>query len=293
MTRKALILHNPTQIAAYGLEDGAVKIHVEEVISMNGKRLVLLLLGIISFVVIGVANYAQALELGVRGYYWFPAFSANQRVDTASMKGTEFDVKNALGVGTQAFPSGEIYGGIGKHHLSAMYTPIKYSSDTTLTAAINYGGTNFAANTAVNYNLDFYMMDVKYIYDVINMENILAGFSVGPMLQVKYVSGSAEMKSPAIAGQDVKQSFSAPIPMVGLGAHIGLIANILEARAQVTGMGYSGNYVIEAMADISVTPFPFVDIHGGYKYISLQLDTSDYYMSTQFSGPFVALTVGF
>ena len=81
--------------------------------------------------------------------------------------------------------------------------------------------------------------------------------------------------------------------MIGLGAHIGLIANILEARAQVTGMGYSGNYVIEAMADLSVTPFPFVDIHGGYKYIGLQVDTSDYYMSTQFSGPFVALTVGF
>jgi hypothetical protein len=47
------------------------------------------------------------------------------------------------------------------------------------------------------------------------------------------------------------------------------------------------------MADLSVTPFPFVDIHGGYKYIGLQVDTSDYYMSTQFSGPFVALTVGF
>ena len=275
------------------MEHEIVRIHNEEGTSMNEKKFSLLLLGIILFVVIGVANFAQALELGVRGYYWFPAFSANQRVDTASMKGTEFDVKNTLGVGNQSFWSGEVYGGIGKHHLSAMYTPIKYSGDTTLTSGINFGGTNFTANTAVNYNLDFYMMDVKYLYDIINMENILAGFSVGPMVQVKYVSGSAEMKAPAIAGQDVKQSFSAPIPMIGLGAHIGLIANILEARAQVTGMGYSGNYVIEAMADLSVTPFPFVDIHGGYKYIGLQVDTSDYYMSTQFSGPFVALAVGF
>jgi len=81
--------------------------------------------------------------------------------------------------------------------------------------------------------------------------------------------------------------------MIGVGAHIGLIANILEARAQVTGMGYSGNYVIEALADISVTPFPFVDLHGGYKYIGLQIDKSNYYMNTQFYGPFAALTVGF
>jgi hypothetical protein len=260
---------------------------------MNKKKSFLLMLGIIAFAVVGVANFAQALELGARGYYWFPAFSATQRVDTQSIQGTEFDVKSALGVSNQSFPAGEIYGGIGKHHLSAMYTPLKYTNDTTLTSAINFGGTNFTANTAVSYSLDFYMMDVKYLYDIINMENILAGFSVGPMVQVKYVSGSTELKAATIAGQDVRQSFSAPIPMVGLGAHIGLIANILEARAQVTGMGYSGNLVIEALADISVTPFPFVDIHGGYKYVGLKIDRYDYYMDATFSGPYVALTVGF
>jgi hypothetical protein len=252
-------------------EDENVRIHNEEGM-MNKKKFFLLLFGIILFAVAGAANFAQALELGVRGYYWFPAFSATQRVDTASGQGTEFDVKSALGVSNQYFWSGEIYGGMGKHHLSAMYTPMKYTSDTTLTAAINFGGTNFTANT---------------------MENILAGFSVGPMVQVKYVSGSTELKAPTIAGQDVKQSFSAPIPMVGLGAHIGLIANILEARAQVTGMGYAGNFVIEALADLSVTPFPFVDIHGGYKYIGLKVDRNDYYMDATFSGPYVALTVGF
>jgi len=260
---------------------------------MKGKMFHAWLAGLVFFLILGVAGPAQSLELGVRGYYWFPAFTANQRVDTDAMKGTEFDLKNALGVGAQYFWSGEIYGGIGKHHLSAMYTPIKYTSDATLAAGINFGGTNFNTNTAVNYQLDFYMMDVKYQCDIINMENILAGFSLGPMLQVKYVSGSAEMKAPAAAGQDVKQSFSLPMPMIGVGAHIGLIANILEARAQVTGMGYSGNYVIEALADISVTPFPFVDLHGGYKYIGLQIDKSNYYMNTQFYGPFAALTVGF
>jgi hypothetical protein len=144
-------------------EDEYIKIHNEEVTSMNEKKFSLLPLAVILFVVVGVANIAQALELGVRGYYWFPAFSATQRVDTTSMKGPEFDVKNTLVVSNQSFRSGEIYGGVGKHHL---------------------------------------------------------------------------------------------------------IANILEARAQVTGMGYSGNSVIEALADISATPFPFVDIHSGYKYIS-------------------------
>jgi hypothetical protein len=58
-------------------------------------------------------------------------------------------------------------------------------------------------------------------------------------------------------------------------------------------MGYSGNYIYEALADISVTPFAFVDIHGGYKIIGVKVDdVSDVTSKTTFQGPYVALTIG-
>ena len=74
---------------------------------------------------------------------------------------------------------------------------------------------------------------------------------------------------------------------------VDLLAGILEARAQVTGVAYSSNYLYEALADLSVTPFPFLDIHGGYKVIRLKIDRNDNFLDAQFAGPYVGLTVSF
>lgn len=61
----------------------------------------------------------------------------------------------------------------------------------------------------------------------------------------------------------------------------------------VTGITYSGNYLYEGLADLSLTPFPFLDLHGGYKVIRLHLDRNDFYLNSEFTGPYVALTVSF
>ena len=82
--------------------------------------------------------------------------------------------------------------------------------------------------------------------------------------------------------------------MIGVGVNIGLLANILEARAKVTGMGYSGSFFYDAMADLSVTPFPFLNIHGGYRAMSVKIDNiSDIYVKMDFYGPYVGLAVSF
>jgi hypothetical protein len=82
--------------------------------------------------------------------------------------------------------------------------------------------------------------------------------------------------------------------MIGVGAHIGLLANLLEMRAQVTGGGYSsGNYSYEALADLSLTPFPFLDIHAGYKLLQLKMDVNDYQMDTLYTGPYIGVSLGF
>jgi hypothetical protein len=72
------------------------------------------------------------------------------------------------------------------------------------------------------------------------------------------------------------------------------LANILEAQAKVTGMAYSGNYFYDAQADISVTPFPFLNIHGGYRAMSLKIDNvSDIYAKMDFYGPYAGLAISF
>ncbi|MBM4272014.1 MAG: hypothetical protein FJ139_07665 [Deltaproteobacteria bacterium] len=239
-----------------------------------------------------LATQAYAFEIGVRGYYWFPDLKAELKVDKGGLTGTQFDVKNELGIGNESFPSVEVYGGVGKHHFSVMYTQFHYSGDRTITRSINFAGKTFTAGTRVESDLETKMLDIEYQYDLLNMENILAGFSLGVIGKIKYFDGEASLKSSALGA--VKETFAAPVPMVGIGAHIGLLANILEARAKIAGIGYSGSVFYDALADISVTPFPFLDIHGGYRIMKLKIDNvSDFYGDLEFAGPYVALTVGF
>lgn len=234
---------------------------------------------------------AHAVELGVRGYYWFPDFTGDVRVDKDGVQGTKIDLGTDLGMGNKSYPSVEVFAGMGKHHLNFMYTRADYSSERTLTRNITFMNTAYASGTFVQTDSDFQMIDLEYRYDLIDMENILAGFSVGPIGQIKYVDGESRLKS---STADKSETFSTILPMVGAGLHIGLIADILEARAQITGMAYSGSSVYEYMADLSFTPFPFLDIHGGYKVINLEVDDeSGVFANYKFSGPYLALTVGF
>ncbi|HOO00017.1 MAG TPA: hypothetical protein P5269_06790 [Syntrophales bacterium] len=262
---------------------------------MKTKRSVKWLHGCLAalFVLFAAAGTAGAFELGVRAYAWFPDLKTSeiQTIQNAA-EGTKIDAKDVLGVGNKALFIGEIYGGLGKHHGSFTYTPVGYSDDKIIPTDITFNGVTFTRNSSVKTEIGYAMLDFKYQYDIVNMENILAGFSFGPMAQVKFSTG--ETKLNAAGGTEQKKSFSSILPMVGVGAHVGLIANLLEARAQVTGGGYGGgNYAVEALADISVTPFPFVDINAGYKAVKLKMDVNDYVMDQFLTGPYVALTVGF
>jgi len=234
----------------------------------------------------------SAFEIGVRGYYWFPGFKADMKSDSAGLSGTDVNLKDNLDVGTEAFPSVEVFGGLGRSHLGLTYTPIAYSGSTRLAIPINFDGKTFAAGTNVDTDLKLRMLDLEYRFTALNMENIMAGFSLDAIGQIKYIDGEAKIAAPAL-GVEGKQSIRLPIPMVGVGAHVGLLLNILEARAKITGIGYSGNYLYEALADLSWTPFPLLDIHAGYKVIRVHLDRNDLFLNADFAGPYLALTVSF
>jgi hypothetical protein len=238
---------------------------------------------------VGLSTPASALEFGVRGYYWFPAFKSDLRLDASGAKGSEFNLKETFDLSNQGIPSVEAFAGIGRHHVSLMYTEVKYSGTQTLSSPITFGGKSYSGRVAGDFN--FRMIDAEYQIDLLNLENLLAGFSIGAIGKIKYFEGEAKLNN--ATWLETAQSFRFPVPMVGVGAHLGILANILEARAKLTGMGYSGNYIYEGLADISFIPFPFMKIHGGYRVLEVKVDNvSDVTAKTTFQGPFVALTIG-
>jgi hypothetical protein len=233
-----------------------------------------------------------AFEIGARGYYWFPGFKTDMKADSENLIGSDIDLKDNLNVGTEAFPSVEVFGGLGSHHLALTYTPISYSASTRLAQSITFNDKIFAAGWNVDTDLKLRMLDLEYRYTLFDTENILAGFSVDVIGQIKYIDGEAKMFSPA-TGPEADFTLQAPVPMVGVGVHAGILLDLLEARAKVTGMGYGNSYIMEGLADLSLTPFPLLDVHAGYKLIRVHVDRKDIYLNSDFSGPYLALTVSF
>jgi outer membrane protein len=233
-----------------------------------------------------------AFEIGARGYYWFPSLDGNVKVDEAGV-GTTIDFEKDLGIEDENYPAVEVFLGDGRHHLSLTYTNIDYSGKKTLTRDIIFNGKTYNIGDLVESSIEYKMMDLHYQYDFLNLENVLAGFSLGVVFQIKYLDGEVGLKTATGTVIDEKKDFTFPLPMIGLNLHIGMLADVLEARLRGTAIGYAGNAIYELIADISWTPLPFLDIHGGYKSFVIDIDEDDVVFDYDMSGPFVALTLSF
>jgi hypothetical protein len=264
---------------------------MEIIMKKYGTNIILAVMVAFSLMVVAQAN---AFELGARAYVWFPDLKKSDiQTITKGIQDSDINAKDMLGIGNNATFSVEAYGGVGKNHVSLMFTPFGYSADALLADNLKYNGKTIFKGADVHSDLGYSMFDLEYQRDLINMENILAGFSVRGIIQVKYSTGSFKLNSGA-TGFDEKNSFNSVIPMIGIGAHIGLLANLLELRAQATGGGYnSDNYSYEALVTLSLTPFPFFNINASYKLVQLKMDVNNYKMDTLYTGPYLGLTVGF
>ena len=232
----------------------------------------------------------SAFELGVRGYYWFPELSGVIRADNAGIVGTELDLKDDLGVDNKSYPVVEVFAGIGKHHLSLAFYNLDYDGDTVLTKDIYFNGELFQVNERIASSLKYDNYDVMYRYDLIDLENFLAGGSLGLVARLMVFDGSASITSATVT---TKENFTAPIPMVGANFHVGILKDILEARVLVTGIGYRDNKAFDGQAEISLTLFPFLDIHGGYRFLKIDVEEDDVKFDFDNSGLYVGLSVSF
>jgi outer membrane protein len=245
--------------------------------------------GTLILLTIFIAPSAFALDFGASADYWIPTFKGDLRVDGNGITGDEINLKDDLGISNDNIPGAEAYIGLGNHQITLAYSLVNFSGDKNVGISLLFNGYPFVGH--VDSEIKTSMIDLEYQYKLVNFNYILAGLSFGIIAKVKYFDGEAKIKSLL---SDTNKKIQVPIPMIGVGAKIGLLANILEARAKVTGMGYSGNFFYDAMADLSLTPIPFLNIHGGYRAMSIKIDNiSDIYAKMDFYGPYVGLLVSF
>jgi hypothetical protein len=249
-------------------------------------------ISIIGFVIIFLSLTAfsvSAAELGARGYYWFPNISGDVSVSGGSESGTKLDFEK-FDMGTEAYPVIEVFAGLGRHHLSFSFYSAEYEGDKTFSEAVNFNGKLFNADMKLDNKIEYTVYDFVYQWDLINLENMLAGGSLGLVGKIKYMDITTSLEG---SGKSEEKNIAVPIPMIGVNLHVGVLADILEARVQATGIGFSDSSILEILGDVSYTPFPFMDLHAGYRRFVISIDEDEMDNSFSTSGPYIALTVGF
>jgi len=248
------------------------------------------LLCVTVLILIATALPAQGFEVGVRGHYWFPFIDGDIRLDDSSLKGTRLDFENDLGINDEYYPFGEVFLGLGDHHLSLSFYRADYDGRNTLDQDINFGGETFPAGDRIESSLEYNVYDLAYRYHVLDVENFLAGFSLGLVGRVKVFDLEAEIQSQTTALSE-REDYTLPVPLLGLNFHLGILEDILEARILATGIGYWDGHMVDAQAELSFTPIPFVDIHAGYRTFFVGVDADDLDLDYNTSGVYVGITV--
>jgi len=237
---------------------------------------------------------AFALEGGVRGMYWGSNISGDIQTVTDGVPGTTLDLQSDLGMKDENVFNGEAFLKGGNFTFRVAYTPLQYTGSSVLSAPIVFDGTTFPAGTPVSSKLEAKMVDGDVQWDFINPDLGVASMNFGVFLRLKYVDGSAEISSNnPVLSISATQDFRLPIPEVGIAAGIGFLKNIVRADARVSGMAYSANHIYEGDAFLSVIPFPFLRLQGGYRFIELKADENDLKGTLKIKGPYAGIQVAF
>ena len=239
-----------------------------------------------------VPGAAQAADrVGARVYYWFPDLSGTIAVSEAGIPGTSLDVVGTLGVKDEDFVSGEAFFRLWRFVFRLGYTPVSYDGDAVLSQDIVFNGQTFSVSERVVSKLDMDMVDGEVEFELLRPDFVAFNLNLGVLAKVKYLDGFAELSS-ATAGTE-RHDFSLPFPMVGAAAGVGVLKNFVRADVRLAGLGYSGESMLEAEGYVSVIPFPFLRIQGGYRYLSVDVEEDEGVADLEIKGPYLGLQLAF
>ncbi len=153
-----------------------------------------------------------------------------------------------------------------RNKLFAQYTPISYSSDTTLSREIIFNGQKFTANLPIKATFDWKVLRAGYELDIISMER---GF-IGAIIEARITDFGATLTAPATAEFTRAK---APLPAYG-GIARAYILPRLAVTASATGFSLpqsladkldaTGNYLdIDIYATFNLNNY--IGIQGGWR----------------------------
>ncbi|NIO16048.1 MAG: hypothetical protein GTN70_03465 [Deltaproteobacteria bacterium] len=231
----------------------------------------------------------KSFEVGARGYYWDTSLDATMQTEPDP----EIDLKDDLNIDDEAFFNGEVFFRWGRHHFTVAYTTVSHSGSST--DGFIFNGIPFTGT--VDSDLEYDLIDGIYQYDLVKFNPVIATFNLGLLLQVKYIDGFVQVAGdvPGFGITVEKESYSAPVPMVGVGAGVGIIDNAVVLEARASGLEYSGDRAIDGQGMLVFAPpfIPFLKVFGGYRILDVKVDEGGFKIDYTLDGFFGGLQLSF
>jgi outer membrane protein len=207
-----------------------------------------------------------------------------------SALGSTIDVEDDLGIGDEF--NNVLYLAI-EHPLPvlpnvrATWTEVTTDGFDTIGSSISFAGASFAAGTDVATDMDLSQGDLTLYYELLdNWVSVDAGLSL------RYFDGFMELSG---GGDEGRAEFHGALPLVYGRARFELPFTGGWIGAEVQGIAYDGNDLVDANAQLGWVSPVGVGFEAGWRVYRIELDEFDEFDTTalMISGPYAALNLHF
>jgi hypothetical protein len=251
-----------------------------------------------------------AAAQGVNDKYWIELSGHYASPDTKvtfsrpGLPGTKFDMESDLGLNSHEFLP-DIYGGVrlGEHWLlTGEYYGLDRNGSKTVTRDITFDGVTYPANIEVDskFRSNIYRFSVGYSFFKDDKGEFGADVGLHTTNFKIDLNGQARAGGPGLTAQNRDQSFTAPLPTLGL-------YGVYEVAPKVSLNGrfdwlnlkvgdYDGE-IFNVQASVAYNFTDLIAVGGGWRYVdyNLNVDRKGYTakFDYKFNGPSIFLRLDF
>ncbi len=196
--------------------------------------------------------------------------------------GDKIDVEDDLHLDDSSNFMAEATLALGDFKISASYMPLSFEGSSTLSRDLSFNDQEYLAGSRVNSSLDMDLWDFGLTYFLVNFDDLTTRVQLGLELAIKVTNADAAITDTTF---DISESASETLhfPTIGFRGRIAL-SDFIGFSGRLGCLGYGDNYILDGDIQVEFSPLPLVGLYAGYRYIDLEIDESDLFVNTTFSG---------
>ena len=196
--------------------------------------------------------------------------------------GTTIDIEDDLDLDDSENITAELAVSLGDFKLTAGYLPLSFEGNTLLSRSIIFSGDLFPVGTRVESEVEVDILDIGLTWYILNFDDTPTRFQLGVELAAKITDAEAQL-SDLTLGITESISETLPFPTVGVRGRVAF-SDLVGINGRVGYIGYDDNHFLDADIQLEVSPIPMLGVYGGYRVLDIEIDESDFFLDSDFSG---------